>query len=234
MGASLPVPLTLQRYRRFPVVPWGDENRGLLMISRGFGRFATVATIALALTGCGKPDVYPISLREAYTRLHVVEIPSSGDGPFFRLNTAVSGNGADEVVWAASGSMAAHTCRMALTKIEAESTHVTVTCDGGSAGSGAAAGMEHNMVRNRVIEMVDATLTGRAFSPDRAGGSTASRWPGDGVDGSIGTAAVTAIKMDADTRKDLREMAEEDREREAQRLAENPDAAQGSDPGGSE
>ena len=143
------------------------------MMVRVSGRWAMVAASALALVGCGKPDVYPISLRDAYTRLHVVEIPPSGDGPFFRLNTAVSGNGADEVVWAASGSMAMHTCTMTLSKIAAESTHVTVTCDGGSAGSGAAAGMEHNMIRNRVIEMVDATLKGRAFNPDLAAGSTA-------------------------------------------------------------
>jgi len=62
-----------------------------------------------------------------------------------------------------------------LAKEDADKTRVAVNCDGGSAGSGAAAGMEHAMIRNRVIEMVDATLKGRPFNPALASGATAAR-----------------------------------------------------------
>jgi hypothetical protein len=60
--------------------------------------------------------------------------------------------------------------------------------------------MVHNMARNQNIERIDAALTGREYDKDRAG-STSSRWPGDGVDGSYATAVKKAHEMDAEVRK---------------------------------
>ncbi|MFM9935741.1 MAG: hypothetical protein ACKVOL_06040 [Novosphingobium sp.] len=181
----------------------------------------------LTLSGCGKPDVYAVSLTEAYKRLDSAEIEPSGNGVFYTLDTSVSGNSADEVTWAAGGAMAAHSCTMRLKKVDDTHTHVTVDCKGESPSSGAAAGMEHTMIRGRVIEMVDATLTGRKFDPSLANGVTAARWPGDGVDGSYAGAVSAAITMDADMRKEQRDAEAIAREREAQLIAERPDVAQG-------
>ena len=74
----------------------------------------------------------------------------------------------------------------------------TALCSG---MAGAAAGMVHNMMRNAYIERVDATLTGRPFDKQLAVGSTASGWPDDGIDGSLATAQVKALKMDAEMRR---------------------------------
>jgi len=188
---------------------------------------AAISFATLLLAGCGKPDVYAMSRDQAYKRLNAAHIEPSGDGPFFRLATTVSGNGVNEVVWDASGSMAHHKCTMTLAKEDADKTRVAVNCDGGSAGSGAAAGMEHAMIRNRVIEMVDATLKGRPFNPALASGATAARWPGDGVDGSYVGAVAGAIKMDSDMKRDIRDMERRDKEEKAELAAETPDDAQG-------
>ncbi len=185
-----------------------------------------LACIAM-LAGCAEPDEYDISRKQAYDKLMTATIESSGNGPFFRLETTIDGNGGTEVVYDASGSMAHHACTMALSEVAPERTKVAVTCQGGGAGDGAAAGMVHNMMRNRVIELVDATLDGRPFDPELAEGSTAYRWPGDGVDGSIATAAKDALKMEADMKREIAQAENED----AQSIA--PVADYG-DPGGSE
>jgi hypothetical protein len=194
---------------------------------RGFASGALLAAAALAVSGCSKPDVYPLSLHEAYKRLDAAQIEPSGDGVFFRLETTVSGNSSDEVTWAAGGTYAVHSCVLGLKKVDETHTHVAVDCKGNSPSSGAAGGMEHAMIRNRVIEMVDATLTGRVFNPAYANGVTAARWPGDGVDGSYAGAVSEALRMDADTRREQREAAAEAKEREAEAIAERPDSAQG-------
>ncbi|WP_295530313.1 hypothetical protein [Novosphingobium sp. Chol11] len=189
------------------------------------GRAALIAA-ALLLAACSSPDDYPIGLREAYSRLNAVNIPPAGDGVFFRLETTVSGNSADEVTWTARGPHAVYACRIGLEKIDDGRTHVLVDCDGGSPSSGAAAGMTHNLIRNRVIEMVDATLTGRKFNPKLANGVTAARWPGDGVGGSYASAADPANGMDADMRKVVREAEASERERERDLLPERAEPEQ--------
>ncbi len=182
------------------------------------------------LSGCGKADDYAIPLGEAYKRLNAVKLEPSDNGVFYQLDTTMSGNSADEVTWSAGGSFAAHSCRIGLKAIDADNTHVSVDCDSNSPASGAASGMEHAMMRSRVIEMVDATLTGRAFSPALAAGPTAWRWPGDGVDSSYAGMVGQALKMDADTRKDQREAAAAAREQEAEQIIAEPDSAQGTSP----
>jgi hypothetical protein len=83
------------------------------------------------------------------------------------------------------------------------------------------------MMRGRVIEMVDAALTGRTFNPAYANGLTAMRWPGDGVDGSYAGMVGAALKMQSDSQKDIREAEARSKELEAEEIAERPNSAQG-------
>lgn len=196
----------------------------------GPARIIAVAALAATVSACAAPDEYPMSRQHAYEKLVAAKIVPGGNGPFFRLETDIRGNGLSEVTYDASGSMARHVCTMRLAALAEDRTKVAVTCEGGGAGDGAAGGMVHNMIRNRVIELVDATLKGRPFDPELAGGSTAYRWPDDGVDGSFVGAAAQAVKMDADMRRDIAEMENEAREARAAREAENPDPAMGMEP----
>ena len=181
-----------------------------------FAGLGFVAVAGAAVYFFAKPqpaDDYVMPVQNAYAKLSSVKItPSSKDGMMFSLKTDVTGNGSDKVVWSAGGSMASFRCELGLAPVEKkpDQTHVTVNCNGGSASDGAAAGMVHNMMRNRVIEMVDATLNDRPFDAYRAKGETASRWPGDGVDGSLGTAVGEALKMDAQVRQ-MQMQSERDR-----------------------
>lgn len=157
-------------------------------------------------------DVYAMPVDLAYAKLVDVDFGplSEGEVALDTVKTA-SGNGRDKVTWVHKGDMAYYKCNLALAPLpdDTAQTHVTVTCDGGGAGNGAAAGMAHNLFRSRIIERVDATLTDRPFDKDRAG-ATASRWPGDGVDGSLGTASTEALKMNAEMRRMQRESSEAD------------------------
>ena len=148
-------------------------------------------------------DVYDMPVQNAYALLVNPDFGDLSDGAK-ALNTQRSavGNGRDKVTWRTSGSHSRRECALQLAPFEGDAsrTHITVTCQGGGAGEGAAAGMAHNMHRNRVIERVDATLTGRPFDPQRVG-STASRWPGDGVDGSYAGAVNSAMQMDMEMKK---------------------------------
>lgn len=188
----------------------------------------TLASVVM-LAGCAEPDEYAMSRKDAYDKLMTAKIESSGTGPFFRLETTIDGNGGSEVIYDASGSMAHHACTMKLTELAADNTKVAVICEGGGAGDGAAAGMAHHMIRNRVIELVDATLTSRPFDPQRDEGSTAYRWPNDGVDGSVGTAAKNALKMEADIKRDIAEAEQDSQSREIEPASEFVDPASGSE-----
>lgn len=188
------------------------------------------AVLASLLAGCAEPDEYPLSRKQAYDKLLSARIEPSGDGPFFRLRTTITGNGGSEVTYDALGDMAHRICHMHLTELEPELTKVKVTCEGGGAGEGAAAGMAHNMVRNRVIELVDATLKGRPFNPDLAGGSTAYRWPSDGVDGSFAGAASQALKQDMEMRRNMAEAERAATETEVQAPSDYVDSGAGPDP----
>ena len=149
-------------------------------------------------------DVYPMPMQEAYARLMAVDFGDMSEGEKALDTTKTArGNGVSKVTWVHHGDMAHYECDMDLHpwSEDAAQTHVTVTCKGGGAGDGAAAGMAHNMFRNGIIERVDATLTGRPYDKQLAMGATAYRWPGDGVDGSLGKATGDALKMDAAMRK---------------------------------
>ncbi|HEX8667430.1 MAG TPA: hypothetical protein VF727_03550 [Allosphingosinicella sp.] len=146
----------------------------------------------------GQANVYAMSADEAYQKLAAVQVEPSGTGPFGRLDTTVSGSGTDTVIFTATGSHAYRRCTARVTPVDGKA-RVDASCDGGSAGSGAAAGLEINQTRKGFIELLDSTLDGRAYDPERAMGSTAARWPKDVVDhGDYGSAVADAVKMDAD------------------------------------
>jgi hypothetical protein len=83
-----------------------------------------------------------------------------------------------------------------------------VSCRGGGASDGAAAGLVVKMIRNRVIELVDATLKDRPFDPKKADGATADFWPKDVIDhGNLATAAAKALEMDRQMADGLRQLS---------------------------
>lgn len=199
-------------------------------MNTGFG----VGAVLLVGTGAAffmvKPtpaDVYDMPVNAAYAKLARADF-SGHNGDAIHS----SGNGQNAVTWEQHGSFAAFSCNIHLDPLpdNAAKTKVAVNCDGGSAASGASEGMLHAMIRNEYIERVDATLNGRAFSKELAQGATASRWPGDGVDGSIGTAVGKAVQMQADVAREQNRVSQEVSEARAEHEANTPDSAQGAEP----
>jgi hypothetical protein len=176
------------------------------------GGFGALAAGLLYVFVDQKPaDVYDMPVSQAYSLLANVKYdPLTDSGAAGGIRRTTSGNGSDKVTWTTTGSHVNRSCELKLAPFEgdAERTHVTVKCAGGGAGEGAAAGMAHNLHRNNIIERVDATLTGRPYDQQRAG-STASRWPGDGVDGSLGKAMGDALEMDRQMKEMKAELEQE-------------------------
>ena len=171
-------------------------------------------------------DVYSMPVAEAYQKLSAIQFEPMSEGQkVLHTERSITGDGPGKLIWSEHGDMAALQCELKLAPLpkDAKQTHITVTCEGGGAGDGAAAGIVHNMQRSRVIEHIDAALTGRPFDPKKAG-ATASRWPGDGVDGSLATAAGKAIQMDAEAHKMQQEAeaAQEQARAQAQTSAFQP------------
>lgn len=178
----------------------------------GIGLCAAVLAGGIYMHGpLAEPNVYAMPADEVYSKLKHADVDPSGTGPFGRLDVAVSGKPGKSVKFSAQGSHAAYYCSAILTAVDASKTRVDATCDGGAASDGAAAGIAMNLRRNAFIELLDSTLTGRAFSPDKGMGSTAARWPADVVerDASYGHAVGEAIKMQAETEKMIDEVNEE-------------------------
>lgn len=142
-------------------------------------------------------DEYAISVPDAYKKLSTVRLTPGEHGVFGGLATHVDGNGRSQVEWTAHGSFAAFDCKIGLAALSETRTKVAVSCDG--AGGEAAQGLLMTMERDAVIEMVDATLKGRAYDPELAKGATAYRWPEDVVHhADIHEAVHDAVKMGAD------------------------------------
>ena len=188
----------------------------------GGGLVAVTAVLLYVFVEQKPADVFDMPVKEAYLKLSNVDFGPMSEGQKV-LNTVnkISGNGMNRVTWLQQGDMARYECDIDLKPLpdDAAKTHVTVTCEGGGAGDGAAAGMVHNMHRNRVIERIDAALTGRAFDSSKVG-STSSRWPGDGVDGSLAGAQKEALQMASDMAK-----MQKDMEKQAQADAFNEGSA---------
>ena len=200
------------------------------------GAFLAVAAGSVYMFGGQRPaDVYAMPVPDVYRALSTVQFGEMSEGAkVLHTKNVIGGNGHDKVTWLQHGDMAAFKCDMDLAPLpnDPQQTKITVTCDGSGAGDGAAAGMVHNMHRNAVIERIDATLDQRAYSKEKALGSTASRWPGDGVDGSLVHAQGEALKMAADMSRDIARMEREERASKADRAhaewsAGTPDRSSG-------
>lgn len=130
-------------------------------------------------------DVYAMPTKAAYDRLVAVDFGPMSEGQI-ALNTekTATGNDKDEVVWTSRGDMAFYECTMRLRPLadEPDKTHVKVSCDGGGAGDGAAAGMARNLYRNGIVKRVDATLRGVPFEKGDVGNMSVAGWPDEGVD----------------------------------------------------
>jgi hypothetical protein len=169
-------------------------------------RLGSILVLAAALAGCGNGNVYDLPVADVYARLANHRPEPSNTSPFGRLATNVTGSGGRNIVWSASGTFASRRCTATLTPVDAGSTRVDLSCSGGGASEGAAAGLATNQTRKAVIEMIDARLTGREYDPGRAAGSTAAFWPDDVIDhGNLGTATQTALEMDRQMRQQARE-----------------------------
>lgn len=157
-----------------------------------------VPLAGLFATGCDlKGNVYSMTPQQAYDKLVAAQITPSQTSPFIMLETSVDGDGSSTVRWHAGGTFAAVECEANLAPEGTDKTQVTTHC-GGTAGDGASNGMALGMMRNRLIEHIDATLEGRAFDPNLAMGATAGTWPEDPrqADASLATATTDALKME--------------------------------------
>jgi hypothetical protein len=168
---------------------------------------AVAGIIGYAWFGRGEANVYAMTPAEVYAALRAAPVEPGGQGVFGRLDTSVSGNGDNAVYWNASGSHAGIRCEANIAPEGSDKSRLTAYCDGGAAGSGAAAGMLMAMKRKALIEHIDATLDKRPFDVKLAQGSTASGWPSDArqPDGTLGTAMGDALKMERDMKKMMRE-----------------------------
>jgi hypothetical protein len=135
-----------------------------------------------------------------------VAITPSGKGPFGRLDIETTGERNKVVEWTVRASRAQPVCAATLKPHEAEQTRIDISCN--ALGDGAESGLAAKMIRNRVIELVDATLKDRPFDPKKASdGATAAFWPKDVIDhGNLGTAAAKALAMDQQMAQDLQQM----------------------------
>jgi hypothetical protein len=168
----------------------------------GLGAAATCALVFFAMprfsdvaSGTDDADVYPIPTQDAYVRLYSAHFPASArDGMALSANTSVSGDGRETVVWDSKSRAARFSCVLGVVGLSPAQTLVKVTCHGGGLGDNSAQRTKHNALRNRVIEMVDATLNRRAFDPQKADGATAAHWPSDDADGSLDAMSDQSLK----------------------------------------
>jgi len=169
---------------------------------------AVAAVMGYAWFSRGEPNVYPMSIADTYARLTTAKVESSGSGPLGNREISISGNGTNVVYWSAGGTFSTTRCQADLSPEGSNETRITAFCDGGDISGGAANGMLQGMMRNRMIEHIDATLEGRAFDPRKALGASATGWPKDvrQPEGSIGAAVNEAVKMDRDMHKMINEM----------------------------
>ncbi len=167
-----------------------------------------VGVLTYAWYSRAEANVYPMTADQAYAKLTTTQIEPSGQGPFGRLDTSVSGDGTSVVRWAATGAHASINCEANITPEGSSQSRITAHCGGSSPSSGAASGMLMAMNRKALIEHIDSTLRGRPYDFKLAQGATASQWPDDPrqPDGSFGTAAAQALEMERDTKKMIKDM----------------------------
>jgi hypothetical protein len=179
-------------------------------------RMIVLVGLGLLTAACGQGNIYSVTPQEAYDKLVAAPVTPSGKGPFGMLDVSAHGDGANTVRW--TSDFGPPLCEANITPEGAAKSKIMVYCGGG--GEGAATGMMQAMHRNAIIEHIDATLSGRAYDPQLALGSTAGSWPDDPrqADGSYGAAVGSALKMQRDTEREIQDMdrqAQLDRDEEA-------------------
>ncbi|WP_315763645.1 hypothetical protein [Sphingomonas sp. Y38-1Y] len=158
------------------------------------------------------PNIYPVAPEAAYAKLMEPVKTGDGDGPYDRLEVYPSGNGKSEVRWDTGMKGSGRGCTILIAPVEGGRTQLDMTCP--NIGEGAAAGLTTVMRRNKMIELADATMTGRAYDAERARGATAAKWPKDDVEhGTIFDAQSEAFQMQAEEMRSLREMEKAEAER---------------------
>ena len=163
-----------------------------------FGGIAAIAAGGLYMHGPrGEANVYSMPAAEVYSKLAAMKVEKGNFAPFGKLDTDVSSWDGNKVSVTASGGRAG--CTATITPVTEASARVDASCEGG--GEGAAAGLMITHRRNKFIELVDSTLTGRAYDTDLARGATAARWPADVIDhGTFADAVSESVEMEAETR----------------------------------
>ncbi len=134
----------------------------------------------------GKPDEYAMTAEQAHELLNSAKLQPSSEAPFGRLETKVSSESDTSVAWSAAGAHASMRCDMTIIPVKTKLTRIAVSCDGDGSASSAnklANDMLVTLVRNAVIENVDAILKGRPYNSTKAmDGVTAARWPADVIE----------------------------------------------------
>jgi hypothetical protein len=159
---------------------------------------------AIALAGCDdlveKPYVFKLPAAKAYDKLMAAPVTPV----FGRQTIEITGKKYELVEWTTKGF--GSLCNASLKPQGADKTRVDISCK--DYGEGAAAGIATTMRRNRLIELVDATLRDRPYDPKKAqDGHMAARWPKDVIDhGTLGTAAGKALEMDRQMALELQQM----------------------------
>ena len=174
-------------------------------------RVFVVCAAAISLAGCDdlvqKPYVYRMPVATAHQKLMTAAVKPSGKGPFGRLEIETSGKKNELVEWSIKGSLTGALCNASL-KPQGEQTRIDVSCKN---RGGAEGGIVATLTRNRVIELVDATLRNRPYDPKSAeDGAMAARWPKDVIDhGTLATAAGKALEMERQMALELQQMRNE-------------------------
>ena len=161
-------------------------------------RVLVLLAAATALAGCealtAQGNVYKLPVERVYQKLLAAPPKPSGSGPFGTLEIQTAGKRNESVEWATNRGRVS-LCVASLKSLEAERTRIDLSCN---MGNSAIEGMQAKLIRNRVIEFVDATLKDRPYDHEKAKlAVVAASWPADvAAHGSMGTAAAEALEMD--------------------------------------
>jgi len=169
-------------------------------------RVLVLFAAAMSLAGCealtGQANVYKLPVDRVYQKLMAAPVKPSGSGPFGTLEIQTTGTRNASVEWATNRGRVP-LCAASLKSLEAERTRIDLSC---RFGDSAIEGMQAKMIRNRVIEFVDATLKDRPFDSESAKlAVVAASWPADpAAHGSMGTAAAEALEMQRKMQEEIR------------------------------
>lgn len=161
----------------------------------GIGTLFVAFVAWLTWPGGNDPTLFDLPPAEVYEKLTTVDFSQANKSPFARAKVTATGDGAQNVVWAAG---ALPLCNIRLAGEEADSkTRVAVECI--QMGEGAAIAFTKNALRGQAIALVDSTLKGYPYDPSLVA-RVALKWPGMDADPSkaYGEATGSALKMQSD------------------------------------